>query len=47
MKPLPQKYAMGSDWLAAGPVCFDLLNHQVHVQKCHTPHLRMRSGVVL
>ncbi len=26
MKPLPQKYAMGSDWLA-GPVCCDWLNH--------------------
>ncbi len=25
MKPRPQKYAMGSDWLA-GPVCFDWLN---------------------
>ncbi len=25
MKPLPQKYAMGSDWLA-GPVCYDWLN---------------------
>ncbi len=25
MKPLPQKYAMGSDWLA-GPVCCDWLN---------------------
>ncbi len=25
MKPLPQKYTMGSDWLA-GPVCCDLLN---------------------
>ncbi len=38
MKPFPQKYAMGSNWLA-GPVCCDSLNHLVHVQKCHAPHL--------
>ncbi len=46
MKPLPQKYTMGSDWLA-GPVCCDWLNRLVHVQKCHAPHLRMRSGCIV
>ncbi len=30
MKPLPQKYAMGWDWLT-GPVCCDSLNRWVHV----------------
>ncbi len=32
MKPLPQKYAMGWDWLA-GSVCCDSLNRQC-VSKC-------------
>ncbi len=33
-KPLPQKYAMGSDWFA-GPVCCDLQNRLVRMQKHH------------
>ncbi len=37
MKPLPQKYTMGSDWLA-GPVCCDSLNCQC-VSKRPAPHL--------
>ncbi len=45
MKPLPQKYAMGSDWLA-GPVCCDSLNHQC-VSKGHAPRLSgMCSGCI-
>ncbi len=34
MKPLPQKYAMGSDWLA-GQVCCDLLDS--HLVRVYTP----------
>ncbi len=46
MKPLPQNYAMGPDWLA-GPVCCDSLNCLVRVQKRHTPLLRMCSGCIV
>ncbi len=46
MKPIPQKYTMDSDWLA-DPVCCDLLNHLVCVQKRHAPHLRMCSGCIV
>ncbi len=46
MKPLPQKYAMGSDWLA-GSVCCDSLNRLVHLQKHQAPHLRMCSGCII
>ncbi len=35
---ISQKYAVGSDWLA-GPVCCDLVNRLVDVQKCPAPHL--------
>ncbi len=46
MKPLPQKYTMGSDWLA-GPVCCDLLNHQCE-SKRHAPQLSgMCSGYIV
>ncbi len=44
MKPLPQKYALGSDWLA---VCCDSLNRQC-ASKHHAPHLSgMRSGCIV
>ncbi len=47
MKTLPQKYAMGSDWLA-GPICCDSLNRpKSKVQKRHTPHLRMHFGCIV
>ncbi len=42
MKPLPQKFAMGSD-LLAGAVCCDSLNRQC-ASKRHAPHL---SGMLL
>ncbi len=46
MKPLPQKYTMGSDWLA-GPVCCDWLNRQC-TSKYHAPHLSgMCSGWIV
>ncbi len=38
MKPLPQKYAMGSDWLA-GSVCCDSLNRIYCVSECPAPRL--------
>ncbi len=46
MKPRPQKYVMGSDWLS-GPVCCDWLNRLVRVQKRHAPHLRMFSDCIV
>ncbi len=47
MKPLPQKYMMGSDWLA-GPVCSDWLNRLYCTYKCPTPHLSgMCSGCIV
>ncbi len=46
MKPLPQKYVMGSDWLA-GPVCCDSLNRQWKVPKRQAPHLTMHSDCVV
>ncbi len=46
MKPLHQKYAMGSDWLA-GPVCCDSLNRQC-TSKRHAPQLSgMCSGCIV
>ncbi len=46
MKPLPQKFAMGSD-LLAGAVCCDSLNRQC-LSKRHAPHLSgMCSGFIV
>ncbi len=46
MKPLPQKYAMGSDWLAA-PVCRDWLNSIWCASKRHTPLVKMCFGCIV
>ncbi len=46
-EPLPQKYAMGSDWLA-GPVCCGFTKLPSAVQKHHAPHLSgMCSGCIV
>ncbi len=47
MKPLPQKYVMGSDWLA-GPVCCDWLNCLYCTSKHPAPRLSgMRSDCIV
>ncbi len=47
MKPLPQKYVMGSDWLA-GPVCCDWLNRLYCASERPAPRLSsMRSGWIV
>ncbi len=47
MKPLTQKYAMGSDRLA-GSVCCDSLNRLYCASECPTPRLSgMCSGCIV
>ncbi len=45
MKPLPQKYVMGSDWLA-GPVCCDLLNRLYCMSERPAPRLMCSGWIV-